>query len=415
MGQQRIGNAALIRFTYALVLAIALVPFALANSAALAQDESTTTTTVTNAPLPVTNDAVEVQQDIPYYEGGPVLDAYLPRNGQTKRPVLVMVHGGGWNSGDQAEFALYAMRAATEQQWAVFDVDYLLGATDVSSWPDELHDIQAAIRFIATNAQNFGIDPQKVVALGESAGANLLALISSEGTANPVTGDAVGDNPTLAVPLRAVGLWSPPVDLADLYANGGQAPSGCGPDQPCDFVWSQATIARYMHCDPASCPAAYADASPTSWVSENTAPSYVVNSSSELVPLGQVVQYVMKLQAAHVDVQFLQLPGFQHGIQYADQVWSQTIGFLGQVLAAPPTTTTTTSADPDAATTTITPGPAPKEPGQSSDVGARPWLIAGFIVAIGALIAFVARQRHPRSPDEVAASDDQPSDSEVTD
>ncbi len=184
-----------------------------------------------------------------------------------------LVHGGGWNSGDKAEFAPYAMQAATEQQWAVFDVDYLLSATDVSSWPDELHDIQAAIRFIATNAQNFGIDPQKIVALGESAGANLLALISSEGTANPVRGDPVGDNPTLAVPLRAVGLWSPPVDLADLYANGGQPPASCGPDQACDFVWTQGAIAQYMHCDPTSCPEAYTDASPTTWVSSNTAPS----------------------------------------------------------------------------------------------------------------------------------------------
>ena len=113
-----------------------------------------------------------------------------------------------------------------------------------------------------------------------------------------------------------------------------------------------------MHCDPASCPQAYAEASPSTWVSGNTAPSYIVNSSNELVPLGQVVQYVMKLQAAHVGVQFVTLPGSLHGIQYADQVWGQTIGFLGQQLAAPPTTTTATSADPAAPTTTLAVGGA---------------------------------------------------------
>ncbi len=362
--------------------------------------------------LPVSNDAVDVQQDIPFYEGGPVLDAYLPKNGQLKRPALVMVHGGGWNSGDKAEFAPYAMRAATEQQWVVFDVDYLLSATDVSSWPDELHDIQAAIRFIATNAQNFGIDPQRVVALGESAGANLLALISSEGTANPVTGDPVGDNPTLAVPLRAVGLWSPPVDLADLYSNGGQAPVSCGPDQACDFVWTQGAIAQYMHCDPASCPEAYADASPSSWVSGNTAPSFVVNSTTELVPLGQIVQYVMSLQSAHVEVQFEQLPGALHGIEYADQVWSQTIGFLAQQLAAPSTTTTTAAApDPSSTATTVAPVAAPADPESGSSAGARPWLIAGGIIAVGALIAFIARQRHPRA----SADTGEPEEPEVSD
>ena len=109
----------------ALILSALALFFAMASTSALAQDPSTTTTAAGSATLPISNDAVEVQQDIPYYEGGPVLDAYLPKNGQTKRPALVMVHGGGWNSGDKAEFAPYAMRAATEQQWAVFDVDYL--------------------------------------------------------------------------------------------------------------------------------------------------------------------------------------------------------------------------------------------------------------------------------------------------
>ena len=316
-----------------------LVGVTLAAGGAVAQEESTTSTI--NSTLPTSTDTVDVQQDIAYYDGGPVLDAYLPKDGQTKRPALVMVHGGGWNSGDKAEFAPYALQAANEQKWAVFDVDYRLGPTDPSSWPDELHDIQAAIRFIASNAQRFGIDPQKVVALGESAGANLLALISSEGTANPVMGDPVGDNTTLAVPIRAVGLWSPPVDLADLYANAGQAPASCGPDQACSFIWSQGAIGQYLHCDPTSCPQAYATASPTTWVTSNTAPSFVANSSNELVPLGQVVQYVQKLQAAKVVVQFVELAGnaARHRVRRAGVGTNDRRSSTTNLVAPPPTTT----------------------------------------------------------------------------
>lgn len=345
-----IGNAARMRWLRRATIVALLLGVALSTSGAVAQEESTTTTAI-NSTLPASTDTVDVQQDIPYYEGGPVLDAYLPKDGQTKRPALVMVHGGGWNSGDKAEFAPFALQAANEQKWAVFDVDYLLSPTDPSSWPDELHDIQAAIRFIASNAQRFGIDPQKVVALGESAGANLLALISSEGTANPVMGEPVGDNTSLAVPIRAVGLWSPPVDLPDLYANAGQPPPSCGADQACSFIWTQGAIGQYLHCDPTSCPEAYAAASPTTWVTSSTAPSFVANSSDELVPLGQVVQYVQKLQAAKVDVQFVQLPGTLHAIQYGGQVWAQTISFLNAKLVAPEPATTT--AAPDGGTTTI--------------------------------------------------------------
>jgi acetyl esterase/lipase len=374
-----------------------LVAVASAARGAVAQEESTTSTI--NSTLPATTDTVDVQQDIPYYEGGPVLDAYLPKDGQTKRPALVMVHGGGWNSGDKAEFAPYALQAANEQKWAVFDVDYLLSPTDPSSWPDELHDIQAAIRYIASNAPQFGIDPQKIVALGESAGANLLALISSEGTANPVMGDPVGDNTTLAVPIRAVGLWSPPVDLPDLYANAGQPPASCGADQACNFIWSQGAIGQYLHCDPSSCPQSYADASPTTWVTSNTAPSFVANSSNELVPLGQVVQYVQKLQAAKVDVQFVELPGTLHAIQYGGQVWAQTISFLDTNLVAPPPTTTiaptdtsTTSADPPSEAAVLV---ADSE----SSAGRVVLALIAAAVVVAVIVALIVRRRRTETPD----------------
>jgi acetyl esterase/lipase len=299
----------------------------------------------------------------------------------------------------QSRVRAYALQAANEQKWAVFDVDYLLSPTDPSSWPDELHDIQAAIRYIASNAPQFGIDPQKIVALGESAGANLLALISSEGTANPVMGDPVGDNTTLAVPIRAVGLWSPPVDLPDLYANAGQPPASCGADRACNFIWSQGAIGQYLHCDPSSCPQSYADASPTTWVTSNTAPSFVANSSNELVPLGQVVQYVQKLQAAKVDVQFVELPGTLHAIQYGGQVWAQTISFLDTNLVAPPPTTTiaptdtsTTSADPPSEAAVLV---ADSESSASRVVLA---LIAAAVV-VAVIVALIVRRRRTETPD----------------
>jgi acetyl esterase len=394
------GHAARMRIRRALVAVVVMFASSVTAVGAHAQDEASTSTTTTAAldsMMPVSTDTVDVQQDVPYYDGGPVLDVYLPKNGQTKRPALVLVHGGGWNSGDEAEFAPYAMQAANEQHWVVFDVDFLLSPSDGSSWPDALHDLQAAIRFIATNAQNFGVDPQKIVALGESAGASLLALVSAEGTANPVIGEPTGDDPTLAVPLRAVGLWSPPVDLADLYANAGQPPASCGPDRACDFVGTPGAIAGYMHCDPTSCPQAYAEASPITWVTANTAPSFVANSTTELVPLGQVVQYVMTLQNAHVDVQFAQLPGSLHGMEYAAQVWSQTIVFLGQQLTAPTPTTTAPAPDAEPATA-VTPVPTPRRD-EGPGASLWPWLVGAGVVVVGTLAALTAYRRRARPKD----------------
>jgi acetyl esterase/lipase len=314
---------------------------------------------------------------------------------------LFLVHGGGWNTGDKAEFAPYALRAADQQKWAVFDVNYRLAPTDPAAWPDELHDIQAAIRFVASNAQRFGIDPQQVVAIGESAGANLIALIGSKGTANPVADTAVGENPTLAVPIRAVGLWSPPVDLAGLYAASGQPPPACGSDQACDFTWSQGAIGEYFGCDPAACPTSYSDASPTTWVSVSTAPSFVVNSSQELVPVDQVQRYVAALQAAEVPVQFTELPGSLHAIQYGEQVWPQTVSYLQQQLAArtAPSTTMTPGAAPSTSE-----APTPADDAEHDDAAAWPWVVGiGLAALAGAVVAvFVrARRRSGDGSDEV--------------
>jgi acetyl esterase/lipase len=398
------------RFVRLVGIAAALIGLAVVSTPASAQDETTTTVAPPAPPpptVPTSTDTVEVRPDIPYYDGGPVLDAYLPKDGQTKRTALVLVHGGGWNSGDKAEFAPYAMQAANDQRWAVFDVDYLLSPTDPTSWPDELHDIQAAIRFIAANAQTFGIDPQRVIALGESAGANLLALIASKGTANPVTGDPVGANPTLAVPLRGVGLWSPPVDLADLYANAGQAPAGCGADRACGFVWSQGAVAQYMKCDPTSCPQAYADASPTNWVSSGTAPSYVVNSTNELVPLAQVVQYVQKLQAARVNVQYAQLDGTSHGIQYVTQMWGPTLTFLAGVVdppPPPPDTSTTVPATSD--TTAAVDSSETAAPDAGSSSGSWPIVVIVAVLAVVVAAVVLTRlRRHANRSDTIDLRD----------
>jgi acetyl esterase/lipase len=245
-----------------------------------------------------------------------------------------MVHGGGWEGGDMLEFAPFATQAATDQHWAAFAVNYRLDENDKAAWADELHDVQAAIRFIVGQASTYGIDPANVLLMGDSAGANLAALVSEVGTADPITGSAVGADPTTAVPILAVALWSPPVDLADLVGHAGKAPSECGSDKACDFIWTAPDIVDYVGCQPAACPQTYADASPITWVSAKTLPSYIANSADELIPIGQVQTYVAALQKDGVDVQFQELPGTLHAVEYGGEVWQPTVSFLSSHLTA---------------------------------------------------------------------------------
>ena len=288
----------------------------------------------TNSTLPVSNDHMQVISQVPYYAGGPTFDAYLPKDGKAAHPALIMVHGGGWEGGDMLEWAPFAAEAATEEHWAAFAVNYRLDVDDKSAWPDELHDVQAAVRYIVGHASTYGIDPANVLLLGDSAGANLAALISEVGTANPISGSAVGSDQSTDVPILAVALWSPPVDLADLVGHAGKAPKECGGDKACDFIWTAPDIVDYVGCQPAACPQSYADASPITWVSAKTLPSYIANSADELIPIAQVQSYVAALQKDGVEVQFQELPGTFHAVEYGSEVWQPTVAFLSAHLTA---------------------------------------------------------------------------------
>ena len=70
--------------------------------------------------------------------------------------------------------------------------DYVLSAPGKPTWPLNFEDVQAAVRWTKLNAARFGINPGQVVAMGESAGANLANLL---GTYSPSAGEELGYRP----------------------------------------------------------------------------------------------------------------------------------------------------------------------------------------------------------------------------
>jgi len=337
----------------------------------------------TNSTIPSSDARLTVTTSIKYYPRGPDFDAYIPTAKSTPRPVLIMVHGGGWAGGDQSELAPWAKQAAVEQGWAVFTVDYRLDSTDPVAWADELHDVQAAIRYISIWAERWNVDPDRIMLLGDSAGANLVALISSVGTADPVKGSAVGGGRNLAVPIVAVAEWSPPTNLAELVPEGAASPTSCGSDPECDFAWNSSAVANYIGCEPSVCPLAYLQASPISWVRKRTAPSFVANGTQELIPLSQVQDYVNALNADQVTNHFVILDTALHAYQYGDTIWPTTVSFLSAQLTARAAGTSPASAHPHSAAGATA----------SATVTTASMIGAGIIVALGMLAVVVVRRR----------------------
>ncbi|MDE6415527.1 MAG: alpha/beta hydrolase [Duncaniella sp.] len=88
-------------------------------------------------------------------------------------PVVIMIHGGGWNSGDRS--LQYPLAAGLARHgYVAIPVEYRL--TPEARYPAGLHDIKAAVRWVKQHGADYGIDTARIALSGCSAGGQLAAL-----------------------------------------------------------------------------------------------------------------------------------------------------------------------------------------------------------------------------------------------
>jgi acetyl esterase/lipase len=137
---------------------------------------------------------VAVQPDIMFaeHDGVKLLgDLYLPR-GLSKAPVLVGVHGGGWQLGDRT-FYKYWGNYLAKNGYAVFAIEYRLMRPGVNTWPGAVYDCRAAVQFVRATAAKLGLDPDRIALIGDSAGAHLASLVALAGEEPPFCGEYRSD------------------------------------------------------------------------------------------------------------------------------------------------------------------------------------------------------------------------------
>jgi acetyl esterase/lipase len=100
-------------------------------------------------------------------------DLYLPK-GLDKAPVLIAVHGGGWQAGSRASYKYWGPFLA-RNGYALFSIDYRLGKA--GSYPGSAYDVKAAVQFVRGKAADLGVDPERIGLMGDSAGGHLAALV----------------------------------------------------------------------------------------------------------------------------------------------------------------------------------------------------------------------------------------------
>jgi acetyl esterase/lipase len=141
-----------------------------------------------------------------------VLDLYFPSS-DGPWPAAVYVHGGSWMHGDKSEALMFAHQM-TAQGFLVVSINYRLYPS--GTFPAMIQDVKCAIRFLRANAVQFNLDPERIGAIGPSAGGHLVSLL---GTSDAASGWDVGEYPEHSSRVQAVIAMAAVTDLTRPFPN----------------------------------------------------------------------------------------------------------------------------------------------------------------------------------------------------
>jgi acetyl esterase/lipase len=163
---------------------------------------------------------VAIKRNIEYVEhDGTRLhgDLYHPRAREREKlpvvPVVIAIHGGGWQNGTPASYEHWGPYLA-EAGFAVFAIEYRLTKPDQKSYPAAVYDVRAAVQFVRANASSLAIDPDRIALMGDDAGAQLAALVTLANAEPPFSSQYKGDaNASTPATVKAAAVFYGMYDL----------------------------------------------------------------------------------------------------------------------------------------------------------------------------------------------------------
>lgn len=175
-------------------------------------------------------DAIRTEHDVDYLGGGrkEKADLYLPAKPQPgqKFSAVLIIHGGGWSTGDKrAAREINIGTTLAQNGYVGMSINYLLANEEHlgPTWPQNLHDCKTAVRWLRANAERLQIDPTRIGVIGGSAGGHLAAMVGLCGGELDPPGE--GDTHVqCAVNLYGPVLWFEQRDLAMFRKTRAEAP-----------------------------------------------------------------------------------------------------------------------------------------------------------------------------------------------
>jgi acetyl esterase/lipase len=250
----------------------------------------------------------------------------MPKKAQGRLPAIVMIHGGGWAAGDRRDF--HGLQFAFAQTGAVcVTVQYRLAPKD--KFPAQVEDVKCAVRWLRAHAADYGVDPDRIAALGASAGAHLAVMLALTSDQPQLEGNG-GSSGVPSGVVAAVGLAGP-YDLTMGYnhspqqrAQEGQAVRGM--------------LEGFLGGTPGQVADRYRAASPITYVRREVPPLFLCHGEADpLVLVEQADTMAAKLREVGAEVEYLKIPDGTHDGFGKDQEKHllQMVAFLRKHLKMP--------------------------------------------------------------------------------
>jgi acetyl esterase/lipase len=266
-----------------------------------------------------------IERDVPYdprFGSATTLDVFTPRTDTDGRPVVLIVHGGGWWTETKERFDHLAVRFAAEDLLAI-SINYRrVGEGGV--FPNAVLDLQCALAWVHEHAARLGGDPERITLFGYSAGAQLAGLVG-----------VASERPDLRPDCGRPGPVRPAAVIA-----------GAGPMDLRRLGWAS-EVQDFLGGSAQEIPEVYARASPLENVGESEPPFLLLHGDQDLyVP----AEHSERMHSALVDqgneAQLVLLRGGGHvvnpGAGAGDLIWEEwaidspeawlaTLDFLSQM------------------------------------------------------------------------------------
>jgi acetyl esterase/lipase len=247
------------------------------------------------------------------------LDLYLPPEGVAKRPVVVFIHGGAWRSRTARDGGAFrdfpaALASVAARNYVVASVNYRFSKE--ARFPAAVQDVAQAIRWLRAHADRYGIDTDKFVAWGSSAGGQIAAVLGTAcGVAAFEPPSGGGSLEDAAIRQRTVQTTATPsvcvqgvIDwygLVDLESDGKDLGKLDVPGY----------VKTYLGCELSQCPSGWArSASPFPYIDGKAPPFLIQHGAADVtVSPAQSKRLYDALHAAGVPAELVIYPGVAHG------------------------------------------------------------------------------------------------------